>query len=300
MAYYRYYLYFGTKMNKKKSYPIIGAHLSIAKGLFGAIKEARSINANACQIFVKNGRTWKTKPLDEKVIAQYHATIQDGDPVIMVAHASYLINIASTNEETKSKSIDALIDELTRCDQLKIPYLVLHPGSHLGAGIEEGCKKVAESINSIFDVHEFSTTLLLETAAGQGTNLGSTFEELKAMIDMIKHKKNIGICLDTCHIHAAGYSLYPHVEYSKTMALFDEIVGMNHLKVIHLNNSKTERGSRKDRHEKLIKGIMPESVFYDFMQDEQLLEVPKILETPADKQEYLQEYKEELLWLRSL
>ncbi|MBL4588360.1 deoxyribonuclease IV [Candidatus Babeliales bacterium] len=286
-------------MNKKTSYPIIGSHLSIAKGLDGAIKDARSINANACQIFVKNGRTWKTKPLDEKVIEKYHETMKEGSPVLMVAHASYLINIASTNEETKSKSIDALIDELTRCDLLKIPYLVLHPGSHLGAGIEEGCRKVAESINSIFDAHGFSTTLLLETAAGQGTNLGSTFEELKTMLSMINNKESIGICFDTCHVHAAGYSLYPHVEYEKTIDLFDTIVGIDHLEVIHLNNSKTERGSKKDRHEKLIKGVMPTSVFNDIMQDKQLEKIPKILETPIDK-EYLEEYKEEIAWLRSL
>ncbi len=283
----------------KKNISLVGAHLSIARGLYYSIREARSINATACQIFVKNGRSWKTKPLEGSVIDAFHAEMKAGDSVLMVAHASYLINIASTDADVQKKSIEALIDELTRCDQLSIPYLVLHPGSHLGAGSEIGCKTVAESINYIFEKHTFKTMLLLETAAGQGTNLGSTFEELHQMLSQIKHRSKIGVCFDTCHVHAAGYALSPLSAYHETMHHFDTIIGFEHLKVIHLNNSKTEQGSRKDRHEKLLKGTMQTSVFHDIMHDARLANIPKILETPIEK-EYLSEYAEEIAWLRSL
>ncbi len=283
----------------KKNISLVGAHLSIAQGLYYAIREARSIHATACQIFVKNGRSWKTKPLEQSVINAFQTEMKAGDPVLMVAHASYLINIASTNAEVQRKSIEALIDELTRCDHLSIPYLVLHPGSHLGAGVEAGCKMVAESINYIFEKHTFKTMLLLETAAGQGTNLGSAFEELHQILLQIEHASKVGICFDTCHVNSAGYALYPTVAYKETMENFDAIIGFKHLKVMHLNNSKTEQGSKKDRHEKLLKGTMHLSVFHDIMHDVRLVEVPKILETPIEK-EYLSEYAEEIAWLQSL
>lgn len=283
----------------KKNISLIGAHLSIAQGLDHAIREARSIDATACQIFVKNGRSWKSKPLEQSVIDAFDAEMKAGDPVLMVAHASYLINIASTDADVRKKSIEALIDELTRCDKLSIPYLVLHPGSHLGAGIEAGCKVVAESINYIFEKYTFKTLLLLETAAGQGTNLGSTFEELHQMLSHITCVSKVGICFDTCHVNAAGYALNPTMAYQETMERFDAIIGFKHLKVMHLNNSKTEQGSKKDRHEKLLKGTMSKLVFHDIMHDARLVNVPKILETPIEK-EYLSEYAEEIAWLRSL
>lgn len=283
----------------KKNISLVGAHLSIAQGLYHAIREARSIDATACQIFVKNGRSWKSKPLEQSIINAFDAEMKAGDSVLMVAHASYLINIASTDADIRKKSIEALIDELTRCDQLSIPYLVLHPGSHLGAGVEAGCNAVVESINYIFEKYTFKTMLLLETAAGQGTNLGSTFEELHQMLSHIKYASKVGICFDTCHVYAAGYALHPIAVYREIMQRFDTVIGLKHLKVIHLNNSKTEQGSRKDRHEKLLKGTMPKSVFHDIMRDVRLVNVPKILETPIEK-EYLSEYAEEIAWLRSL
>lgn len=141
--------------------------------------------------------------------------------------------------------------------------------------------------------------LLLETAAGQGTNLGSTFEELYQILSHIKHASNVGVCFDTCHVYAAGYALHPTTGYKETMHRFDAIIGLKHLKVIHLNNSKTEQGSKRDRHEKLLKGIMLTSVFHDIMHDARLVMIPKILETPIEK-EYLSEYAEEIAWLRSL
>lgn len=286
-------------MTKKKNNQLLGAHLSIAHGLSGALIEAENIGASACQIFVKNGRSWRSKPLAQNEIDAFIKTNQEVGPILTVAHASYLINIASTDEAVLTNSMNALADELTRCDQLHIPYLVLHPGSHKGAGAHAGCLKIAHSLNQLFSEKKYKTILLLETAAGQGTNVGSTFEELALIIKNIDKKERVGVCFDTCHVNSAGYQLFPEEEYQKTFAHLDAIIGFEQLKVFHLNNSKTEIGSKKDRHEKLLKGTMPPSFFQQLVNDERFFDIPKILETPIEI-DYLKEYQDELKWLRTL
>lgn len=284
---------------QKTFHDLLGAHVSIAGGLHKAILEATAMEATACQIFVKSSRSWHAKPLTEEEIDTFKTVWKASAIKVVVAHASYLINIASPDAKTHKNSAAALAGELARCEQLGIQYLVLHPGSHVGSGVEAGCTKIAETLNDILSKTKGITTLLLETAAGQGSNLGSTFEEIQSILHATKHKKKIGVCLDTCHIYSAGYDISTAVAYKKVMSHFDEVIGLNHLKVVHLNNSKNDCGARKDRHEKIEIGTLPITIFKAIMHDPQLKEIPKILETPPQK-DPIAEYTEEIELLRSL
>jgi deoxyribonuclease-4 len=218
---------------------------------------------------------------------------------VTLSHTSYLINIASPDDALGEKSRLSLREEMERCNLLKIPNLVMHPGSHVGSGEETGMARIIANINRMFDeLDDNQVTLLLESTAGQGSNLGYRFEQLAQMIDGVENKDHMGVCLDTCHIFAAGYPLTDPSEYKETIKQFDDVVGLDLLKVIHMNDSKKEFDSRKDRHEHIGKGFIGLEGFRNIVNDRRLKNVPMILETP--KGEDLAEDIENLAVLRGL
>ncbi len=277
--------------------PLLGAHVSISKGVYNAPKRGRDLGCEAIQIFSKNQMQWQAKPFTEDDINKFRENVEKYEIKDVVIHTSYLINIGSPEEEKLKKSQDALIDEFHRADQLGIPYIVLHPGSHMGKGEELGLGIIAESINYILDVTKDSNVmLLLETTAGQGSNLGYRFEHLAYLIDKTEQKERIGVCFDTCHVFAAGYDIRTKDTYEETMKRFDDTIGISNLKVFHLNDSKNDLGTRKDRHEHIGKGYIGLDGFRFLVNDERFNDRPMILETPGGEKYY----KENLEVLRSL
>ena len=208
-----------------------------------------------CQIFTKSERQWVAKPLDPAVVERFHLNRKETGIDNLVAHDSYLINLASPDDTLWEKSQLAFLDELNRCDLLGVPGLVTHPGSHVGAGIEAGIKRVGEAINRIHEKRPDGPAItLLETTAGQGNTLGRTFEEIQAIIELVEDKARVGVCLDTCHIFAAGYDIRDAATYEATMTHFDLVIGIDRLKALHLNDSKFGLGERKDRHAHIGEG----------------------------------------------
>ncbi|KKP24292.1 MAG: putative endonuclease 4 [candidate division TM6 bacterium GW2011_GWF2_28_16] len=276
---------------------LLGAHTSISGGLYKAIEEGEQIGCTAIQIFTKSSRSWFTSKLTLKEIEKFKETQKKSNIKIIVAHTSYLINLGSPNKDTEKKSINSLQQELTRCELLNIPYLVLHPGAHLKSGEELCLKKIAENLDLILKESTGKTMILLENTAGQGTNIGYKFEHLKQIRDMAKEKNKLGVCLDTCHVFSSGYDISSPEGYEKVITEFKKIIGLKNLKVIHLNDSKTELNSKKDRHENIGKGKIPLKIFNLIMNDKRLFKIPKILETPVNN---FLEYKPELDLLKSM
>ncbi|MEW5796255.1 MAG: deoxyribonuclease IV [Candidatus Zixiibacteriota bacterium] len=276
-----------------------GAHESIAGGVFNAVILGQKATCDTIQMFNKSSNQWRAKKLETKEIDEFFRQIELTGVTVSVSHTSYLINIASPDPALNKKSFEALKEELERCETLKIPNLVFHPGSHVGSGEEPGMNLIAENVNKLFDTVPFGQTcLLLETTAGQGSNLGCTFEQLAYMIDKVEAKARIGVCMDTCHIFAAGYPITDPKDYKKTMKRFDDVIGLDRLKIIHVNDSLKEFGSRKDRHEHIGKGHIGLDGFRNFVNDRRLKKIPMILETPKDEE--LTEDIENLRVLRSL
>lgn len=260
---------------------LLGAHFSIAGGLHKAFLIAQQYRCTALQIFTKNSTTWKERIVTDKEIDLFRKARREVGIKAIASHASYLINPASPEGRKHHLSKEALIHELNRSASLDIPYVVLHPGAHMGTGEKSACAKIAETINEIFSrVPPSRTKLLLETTAGQGSNVGYTFEQLALMIGDIKDKDRVGICFDTCHAFAAGYDIRTPETYEKTMKSLDKIIGLTNLYLIHLNDSKMGLGSRKDRHEHIGKGMIGLAAFAQIMNDKRLEHIPKILETP--------------------
>lgn len=260
-----------------------GTHASAAGGVDKAIQRTVDVGATSAQIFSKNERQWIAKPLDPAVIERFHEERAKHGIDQMVIHDSYLINLASPKDDLIAKSMAAFEDELIRADQLKIRYLVTHPGAHTGSGVEEGLRKFAESLNRVFDdLPDNDTIVCLETTAGQGTTLGRTFEELAEIIDKTEAKDRVGVCFDTCHAFAAGYDLRSE---ESTVAVFDEfdrVIGLDKLRVLHLNDSKQPFASNKDRHEHIGKGEIGLPAFTAIVNDPRLSGLPGILETEKD------------------
>jgi len=263
---------------------LLGAHFSIAKGLHKAIIEADAYGCNALQIFTKNASTWKEKILTEKQINDFFQAKENTGIQHIISHTSYLINIAGPDKKKAKMSCEALKQEIFRCGQLEIPYIVLHPGAHMGDGEQKGIQRIADNINRIFDTtSEVPSRLLLETTAGQGSSIGHTFEQLAAIIEKVHDKARIGICLDTCHIFAAGYDISYKKGYEHTIKAFDDIIGLNNLFVIHLNDTKKACSTRVDRHEHIGNGFIGLDAFKYIINDSRLKAIPKILETPKLK-----------------
>lgn len=263
---------------------LLGAHTSTSGGVSKAVERAINLGFTAMQIFTKNNNRWLAKPLEQKEIKKFKINIENSNIKFVVAHDSYLINLCASNPELLEKSRVAFIDELTRCEQLGIPFLNFHPGSHTGRGEEEGLKVIAESINMAHDkTKDFKVNSMLEITAGQGTALGYRFEHIAKIIELVEPKERMSVCIDTAHLFAAGYDFRSKETYYKTMQDFDRIIGISKLECFHMNDSKKELGSRVDRHDHIGNGFIGIEGFRNIMNDEKLVSVPKILETPKGK-----------------
>ena len=262
----------------------LGSHMSIAGGMHRALERGHVIACETIQVFTKNANRWKAKPLTLTDVEKFKRTRVKTGIRSVVAHDSYLINIASPDEKIYEKSVEALKDELERTELLDIPYLVMHPGSHMGQGEKEGLLQISSALNRIhLELPDNRVRILLETTAGQGTNLGYKFEQLALIMDMAKERERLGVCLDTCHIFASGYDIRTKRAYLDTMDEFDKTVGLGRLFVIHLNDSKKELGSHVDRHEHIGKGFIGIDGFAFILSDFRLAHLPGILETPKEK-----------------
>jgi deoxyribonuclease-4 len=273
--------------------------MSIGGGVHTAIERARSIGCTAMQIFVKNNMQWFARPLTRREIGAFLKHPQRCELLSVFAHANYLINLTATNPQFHANSLRALSEELIRADQLKLPFLVLHPGAHLGTGEEAGLERIIESIDRVLSgIPKIKTRIALETTAGQGSCLGSKFEHLAYIITRVREPERLCICLDTAHIFAAGYDIGSEAGIRKTFREFDRVVGRDRLAAIHVNDSKTVRGSRVDRHEHVGTGKIGLDAFRFIMRDRRLCKIPKVLETPKGKD--LREDVENLKTLRAL
>lgn len=271
-------------MMRKRPTCLLGAHFSIAKGLHHALFEAQRYGCGALQLFTKNATTWKERVLTPEETDRFEAARTQTGITAVAAHTSYLINLATGEKQKQVLSCEALKQEIVRCSALKIPFVVLHPGAHMGDGESAGIARIADNINRTFEkVPDSDTRLLLETTAGQGSGVGHTFEQLAAIRNGVDNQNAVGFCLDTSHIFAAGYDLRSRSAYRSTMNLFDAVLGLQNLCLIHLNDSKKELGSRVDRHEHIGRGHIGLKAFALIMNDPRLQNIPKIIETPKKR-----------------
>ncbi len=257
--------------------------MSIAGGAFNALISGQEVGCATIQIFTKNNNQWNAKPLTEEEIAEFKKQQKETGITPVVAHNGYLINVATPDKALATKSKEAMLVEMQRAEQLGVPILVMHPGSHVGTGEKEGIKRIAGAINWLHDqTKDYQVQIALETTAGQGSHLGYRFEQLAEIIDLTEDKKRSAICLDTCHIFAAGYDFRTESGYKKTMSEFDKTIGLKRLKAIHFNDSVKDLGSRVDRHAHIGQGKIGKTGFGFFMNDKRLEDIPKLLETPKD------------------
>lgn len=260
-----------------------GSHLSVAGGFENAFREGVDVGCDCLQIFVKNQRQWKAKPLSDEQIAAYKQAEKETGIGPVVAHASYLLNLASPEPENRDKSVKALIDELERCEALGVSGLVLHPGAHMGEGEAKGIQRIAASLNKAHTATKgFKSKVLLESTAGQGTTIGHEIEHLGRIIDGVKQGERLGICLDTCHLFAAGYDLRDAEAYESMMQTMEASFGIDRIACIHMNDSKFDLGSKRDRHEHIGEGFIGRKGFVNVVNDARIAGVPMILETPKD------------------
>jgi deoxyribonuclease-4 len=257
---------------------LIGAHISTKGGLHTVFDRAAEINASALALFAKNSNQWKGKELTDADVALFHE-LRTVRPI--VTHASYLINLATTNAEFHRKSIAAMIDELDRAERLGAHGVVLHPGAHMGAGVDAGLEQIARSLDQIHAaLPNHKVVTLLETAAGQGSCLGCSFEELGRIIELVDDKARVGVCVDTCHIFAAGYEIRTRDGYERTIDELEKHIGIDNVGVFHINDSKKPLGSRVDRHEHIGDGMIGREAFGFLLNDPRFTRLPKLLETP--------------------
>ncbi|MFH2122902.1 MAG: deoxyribonuclease IV [Pseudomonadota bacterium] len=278
--------------------PFLGAHESVAGGLHLAFDRLHQVGGEALQIFTRNQRQWHPQPLTEDEITLFQASWKESGCLPVASHASYLINLASGKQELTEKSIKAFSAEIHRCGQLAIPFVVIHPGSHGGDGVEAGLARFTTALDLVLEATGGEVTVLLETTAGQGTSLGSRFEELAFILDHCRYPQRLGVCVDTCHIFAAGYDIRDLSVYNRTMEEFDRLVGIERIRFFHLNDSKQKLASRVDRHEHIGQGAIGLEGFRSLLNDPRFSDHPMTLETP--KGEDLQEDRDNLLVLRAL
>jgi deoxyribonuclease-4 len=260
----------------------IGAHVSAAGGVENAPLNAHEIGATAFALFTKNQRQWKAKPLTDENISLFKKNCEKYGykPTQILPHDSYLINLGHPEKTALQKSRDAFLDEMQRCEQLGLDRLNFHPGSHLNQISEEECLRIiAESINLSLEKTK-GVTAVIENTAGQGTNLGFSFYQLKKIIDQVEDKSRVGVCIDTAHAYSAGYDIKTKAGFEKVFQEFDEVIGFEYLRGMHLNDSKKECGSKVDRHDSLGKGTLGLEVFECIVKDDRFNGIPLILETP--------------------
>jgi deoxyribonuclease-4 len=264
--------------------PLLGAHMSISGGLYRALLNGREVGCHAIQIFTRNRNTWKSKKLSTEEIDLFHKACKETSIPVVAVHSSYLINLASTRSRVFEKSVHALLQELERVERLKIPYLVMHPGAHVGGGEKKGLEQIAGALNGVLErMGHCRVKILLETTAGQGTSLGYRLEHLAEILEMCKSQDRLGICLDTCHVFAAGYDFRTEKAYKQFLKEFDRILGLARLGLIHVNDSKNGLGSRVDRHEHIGTGAIGLKAFSYFLNDPKLAHLPFLIETPKGK-----------------
>ncbi|MGK2944838.1 MAG: deoxyribonuclease IV [Desulfuromonadales bacterium] len=263
---------------------LLGAHVSVAGGLDKAFARAIESDCTALQIFTKNANRWHVKPISAIEATAFRQAWHESGIGPVVAHDAYLINLASPKSDVWEKSKNALRDELCRCAQLGVTDLVMHPGAHLGTGIAIGLERIRTALREVFQESPQQVRLLLENTAGQGSYLGGDFSHLAALLEGFD-KQRCAVCLDTCHAHAAGYDLSTEEGYAQTMAEFDRLVGLEQIKVFHLNDSLKPCGSKVDRHAHIGEGTIGRAGFACLMQDQRFVEIPMILETPKGDQD---------------
>jgi len=281
--------------------PFLGAHESISGGLHLAFDRILQVGGEALQIFTRNQRQWKAAPLKDEEITAFKNAWDEAEAMPVASHASYLINLGSSTKEQAEKSVAAFAAELQRCAQLGIAQVVIHPGSHGGAGVEIGLANVVKNLDRVIELAGndcAAVNILLETTAGQGTGLGAQFEELAEIIEQSSFPDRLGICVDTCHIFAAGYDIRTPETYGVTFAEFDRLIGLDRIRFFHLNDSKKELGSRVDRHEHIGQGRIGLEGFRCLLNDPRFAAHPMTLETPKGKD--LAEDRQNLSTLRAL
>lgn len=285
-------------MNKKQLRPLLGAHTSISGGFTRSVDEAESINCDAIQIFSKNQMRWKAKDISERDAADFIIRREKSNVKYLLIHDSYLINLGNPEEAKREKSANAFIDEIKRAKVLHADYLIFHPGSHLGIGDDDCLKLIADSLKyaiSENNLQKDGLMILIETTAGQGTNVGYKFRHLSKIIDLTNNE-SMGVCIDTCHIFAAGYDIRSKTGYQRTMDEFDSVIGLSKLKAFHLNDSKTEFAGRKDRHANIGRGFIGKDAFGFLLNDIRMIGLPMVLETPGG----IEAYKADLSTLNNL
>lgn len=270
--------------------PLIGCHISIDGGIELAPQRGRGLGCDSMQIFTANQMQWKGAPISPESRDLFLDGLIKNEIRSVVSHDSYLINLSSPESVKLAMSRKAFVEEIQRCTLLKIPYLVFHPGSHMGKGDDYALQKIAESLDyCLAKVPDSTVTLLLEITAGQGTNVGFSFEQLQTIIDQASHPERLGVCFDTCHAYAAGYDIVAESGYRDTFQKFDDIIGLERLRVFHLNDSTKPLGSRIDRHHQIGKGFIGTEPFFRLINDERFAELPMILETPGEDEHYARE-----------
>lgn len=270
----------------KDDMPLLGAHMSISGGLDRALLRGKEAGCRVIQIFTRNTSQWNARPLSKAEVEAFQRAREETSVEPVAVHDSYLINLASSRADVRERSFGALLDEMERARRLEIPFLVIHPGSHLGDGEESGLKKIAEALKRILDrTSRTRVKILLETTAGQGTNLGYRFEHLARIMKLTGARERMGVCLDTCHVFAAGYDFRTAGSYRKLIREFDDIIGLRRLKLFHVNDSKKDLGSRVDRHEHPGHGFIGKKGLSFFLRDPVFRDLPFVIETPKGKNE---------------
>jgi len=279
--------------------PLLGAHMSIAGGVDNAVLQGKEVGCDTVQLFTKSSRQWVSKPLGKDEIARFHRAKKETGLNTVVAHDSYLYNFAAPDDVLRKKSVDGLIDEMERCEALGVMYLIAHPGAHVGTGEEAGIQTIAKSIDEMHSACPgYETKLAIEITAGQGSNLGYRFQQVRQIIDASKNSDQLRVCFDTEHAFAAGYDLRTKEGYERTFAEFDETIGLEILVAFHLNDAKKDLGCRVDRHEHIGKGFIGLEAFRLLMNDKRFWGLPMCLETP--KSDDCHEDRENLATLRNL
>lgn len=279
--------------------PLLGAHMSIAGGVDKALLEGKRVDCDVIQIFTKSSRQWAFQPYSEEEIQAFKQNQKETGIVTVIAHDSYLLNLGSPDESLRKKSIRAFIEEMERCETLAIPYLIAHPGAHLGAGEDVGIKTIGHSLDEVHtSCRGYKVKVALEITAGQGSNIGYRFEQIRNMIESTKENDRLRVCFDTEHAFAAGYDIKTKDGYEQTFGEFDETIGLKLLVAFHLNDSKKEFHSKVDRHEHIGKGHIGVEAFRMLVNDPRFWGIPMCLETPKGRD--LKEDKENLALLKSL
>lgn len=271
----------------------IGCHLSSSKGFLHMGKEAVKIGANTFQFFTRNPRGSRAKEIDENDVKKFLEYAKENGISQILAHAPYTLNPCSKEEKTREFALMTMEDDLRRMEYIPGNCYNFHPGSHVGQGAEEGIRMIADTLNQILK-EEQRTTVLLETMAGKGTEVGKSFEELQAILERVKLQEHMGVCLDTCHVYDGGYDIVEHLE--QVLETFDEMIGLQRLKAIHMNDSKNPFASHKDRHEKIGEGSLGIETFRKIINHPLLKGVPIYLETPNE----LEGYAKEIALLRQM